>query len=157
MRLKMTALVVGLAALTGCNAFDGTWLFQIDPNASFGGTCAEGIDPSAQAETLGTTHQIVDIYRAEDGQVVVLFDSDIHMGAVDGSSFAAEYTFDESGDGWSYNYTSEINATEEKGILSGTLREAERAVDDDGEETCSVEFDFTAERITSDEDKYLGD
>jgi hypothetical protein len=160
MRLKMTALVVGLAVLTGCSAaskFDGTWLFKIDPNASFGGTCADDVDPAKQPEVLGTGYQLVDIFGTDDGRVIVLFDNDILEGTPDGSEFEAEYTLKTSGDGWTDEYGIEISATKESGILSGTMREYEREVDEDGEWTCSAEFDYTAEIIVSDEDRYLGD
>lgn len=160
MRLKMAALALGVVGLTGCTAaskFDGTWLFTIDPNGSYGGTCVEDVDLDAVAEVLGVNNQIVDIYGADDGQVVVFFDGDIHIGPADGASFSAEYSYERAGDGWSSRDSSEISATKEKGMLVGTARISEQDVDDDGEETCSAEFDFTAELIVSNEDRYMGD
>ena len=125
MRFKMTALVVGLAGLTACSAaskFDGTWLIQMDPNAAYGGSCIDGVDLDAQAELFGQSTQIVDIFGTDDGQVVVMFDGDYHIGTPDGSAFEASYTHDQTGDGWSSHYSSEVSATKESGILNGTAR-----------------------------------
>ncbi|MCP4810110.1 MAG: hypothetical protein GY913_20405 [Proteobacteria bacterium] len=143
--------------LVGCASWvDGTWLFVFDQNPSVSGSCAESM--GEQPKDLGLNYQLVDIYEADDGSVVVFFD-EILNGARDGSSFTADWeeriTWD---DGSSAASSLELNGTKESGLIVGDLKVASKDVDADGaEETCTLTFDFDAELVTSSDSDFVGD
>lgn len=143
--------------LVGCASWvDGTWLFSIDQNAAVSGTCAENL--GEQPTDLGLNHQLVDIYEADDGSVVVFFDQLLN-GARDGGSFTADWeqtvTWD---DGSSSTDQIEMNGTKESGLIVGDIQVSDRSTDADGEqESCSLTFDFDAELVTSTDNDYVGD
>ncbi|HJN73731.1 MAG TPA: hypothetical protein QGF58_07350 [Myxococcota bacterium] len=144
-------------ALLGCASWvDGTWLFEIDQNADLGGTCAE--DATFGQTAIGSSYQLVDIFEAADGSVIVFLD-ELLDGTRDGRHLTADWErttdFDDGSSSWD---AVEVNGDFAKGILTGQITDSSRDIDADGNETsCVFKFSFEAEQMASDDDAFVGD
>jgi len=145
-------------ALLGCASWvDGTWLFEIDQNVDLGGTCAEDVDLGTQTD-IGPSYQLVDIFEAADGSVVVFFD-ELLDGTRDGKVLTASYEeMTEYSDGSSDRDAIKIDGTFAKGILNGEITESRTDTDANGDQTsCVFTYSYTAEPMASSDESFVGD
>jgi hypothetical protein len=150
--------VVALLFVLACSVFqplDGTWLFQVDPNASFGGDCADDDSGGGVATALGTSNSWVDIYTVSGNQIAILY-GDALLGTLNGSAVEASYE-----SGYTYKKRSEsrtvtLEATLTGGTLEGTISQTETVTDDGDKYTCTTERAFTAVRSVSSPDTFAG-
>lgn len=148
-------LLVLLGACTIFQPLDGTWLFQVNPNASVSGDCAGDDSGGGTYEQLGTSDSWVDIYTVSGNQIAILWGEAL-LGTLEGSAVEASYDT-----GYTYKKRSEsqtvtLEATLSGGSLEGTLTNTQTESNDGDKYTCTSQNDFTAVRSVSSPDSFAG-
>ena len=155
MRLLMAlGALVAMALLTSCTTmptkFDGTWLFMIDLEVDVSGDCTED-----DWDVTGTSNQIVDIYSSTDGGLVVMFEQ-ILDGTYQNNEFEAIWErvieYEDAKDTDRVTMTGSYGAN----ALSGEVEDYEKEVAGSDSWECTQTFTYTAERINSNDDRYVG-
>lgn len=156
-------------ALSGCSVLgmpnlEGTWLFMVDRNQQVSGDCA---DPDDQSTTTynGTSDMMVEIFKTAAGEYAVNMGVFLVGDWNDEKVFEASYV--DRTETTSQNYTAVsrsevwIHASWADGALGGSLGQDDLdTVSQGGQEqsdSCNVEAEFSAVRITSPESKYVED
>lgn len=141
-----------LLLATGCTSpFEGTWLFTVERDPDAEGTCAD-----VEAELLGESHQWVDIYTTGGDELVVLYEEPL-VGIPDGAELVASWEE-------TYSYGTELIVSSivldgelERGELTGDLTRETRYELSSNSNACTETFTFSAERLRSDEDRYVAE
>jgi hypothetical protein len=156
--MRTLALLAAAALLPGCAAldgpFDGTWLFQIDPNASYQGDCEP--DPEDYVtEYTGNSAGFVDIYSTATNQVVVMLTESL-VGTTAGTEIEASWEYGYQTDTFTELESYDFSATLTANVLEGSVQHVLQQDDDGTTYECAAESDFTAERIIDHPDRYAG-
>lgn len=150
--LLAAALLSGCASLDG--PFDGTWLFEMDPNVAYSGDCEPDEDATI-TEYFGTQGSFVDIYSTPSNELVVMIAEPLR-GTAAGSDMEASWEYGFQSDDYEEQESYDLSASLVANILEGSI-EYLYITDNDGDVyECATEADFTAERIISHPDSYAG-
>lgn len=154
---RIPLIIVALAGfwVVGCsNPYDGTWLFMIDmASEQYSGSCADTM--TDDWSVTGTSHQLVDIYTYGGDGISVLF-QDYLDGTYDGNGFTADYEVQVVYDDWTDTSRTEVDASLDGGVLTGTVLQFEAEEDAGGIWDCQLVYDFVGEHVVSDRGEYVG-
>lgn len=160
-RESLAALALLSTITAGCdNAWDGTWLWQIDPNTvAASGDCADdGGDD--EFTTLGTEDVWVDIFAGGDDRYFVSIDGNQLVGTEDGGVMTATYLsgFESPDSSQKTQYT--LSCSVDGDTMTGTLTSLEEQRSTGGyygndDYTCTTTANFTGHRIVSDPDEFV--
>jgi hypothetical protein len=156
MRCLSAALLLCLPAVSGCfiSPFDGTWLFSFDPEpVSNEGTCVQGDDTTT---ALGTAYELVDIYTNSANGIMVQLEMGL-SGTISGKTFTVSGV-DEYGDAdWSSSDTVDMTGTLDGKVLLGRITDSWVYTSGTDVQNCTTVWSYTAERIDSDPETYVGE
>lgn len=151
----MSLLPLLLVGCFGASKFDGTWLFALEPGGEYSGDCAPE-DGDVEYSYTGTLNSWVDIYKTGDGGLVVLFDESL-IGTAEGSSLAAEWTYEYESDSYASHDQIELDGELAAGQLSGDITWTEQsAYEGEDPYSCIRSTSYTAWQTTTGPNEIAG-
>ena len=155
--MRTWPLALALPLIGGCfgSAFDGTWLFNFDPEpVSTEGTCVgQGEDT---VSSTGTSYDMVDMFTNDANGIVVLLEM-VLTGTVDGKQFQADAIEDNGAADWYWSEGVTMDGTRDGKVLSGRINSWWEYQYYGDPEDCETTWSYTAERIDSDPEGYAAE
>lgn len=144
-----------LSFLLGCSPFEGTWVFYLDAEPTVSGDCADD-DDDGDATYESNRGTLVDIYAlASSGYAVVL--DEVLTGEAGGDALHAEWLEEYTEGSTTRSNFLTLDATLERGAMLGEVRSGSWRESEGGSDySCESSYGFTADRITSSRDSYVG-
>jgi hypothetical protein len=149
---------VFLVLFLACSVFqplDGTWLFQLDPNATITGDCAPDDSGAGEYEQFGTSNTWVDIYTVSGNQIAILWGEPM-LGTFTGTAVEAGYESGYTFKKHSESHSVALEATLSGGSMEGSVLQTNSETNDGDEYNCNTQNDFTAVRSVSSPDSFAG-